>query len=84
MPKCTKHIPRTGRRVNTKGGKYYWLGLYDNSEDPRTFVPKKGTEKYFPMGASINIGTTEGKVFLASLGGIIAWSFYGMARDSSR
>jgi hypothetical protein len=62
---------------------YFW-GLYVNPNDERTFVPKAGQTTYFPLGATINLSHTEGKLFMTALGTVLAWSFFGMYRDSRR
>jgi len=62
---------------------YFW-GLYVNPNDERTFVPKAGQTTYFPLGATVNLSHTEGKLFLTALGTVLAWSFFGMYRDSRR
>ena len=56
--------------------------LYNNPKNSKTWVPKDGNSSYFPMGASVNCATTEGKLWLAACGGLIVWSFIGIYRDS--
>ena len=63
-------------------GPWRWGGVfYFAPSDPRTFVPKRGSNSYFPWGSTVNLAWWEGKAFLAGVVGIIIWGIGGTIRD---
>lgn len=71
--------------MENNGSSSNWTGpFYNNPNDSRAFVPKRGEVSYLPWGSTVNVGSIEGKLFLGATAGLVAWAMFGMVRDSRK